>query len=429
MECNPANDSYYSGFGARPWDDRKVVTLEGRYELLELLSSGGMGTVHRARHRKLDRIVAIKFMSPSARADAELRERFMHEARVASSFGHPNIVDVTDFGIDEERGYFIVMEHLEGHTLRDRMNEQPMRARVACDIVEQCAWALLHIHSRGVIHCDLKPENVFLAECGEELRRRNHVKLIDFGLAFRPTEPSFSLAGTPPYLAPERLRGAPPSPVADLYALGSLFYEILTGRPPYEGQVHEMVDQQLAGDTPPAPSELMHERLEARTDDVVMRAIAFDPAERPQSAEAFLFELRTLMSMMGMRVRRVARTAHGPVRRTRASPLATRRIGVPRAHPRVPVSLAVKVRRGDHALEEGMAENLSPGGAFIVMPLLLPLGAEVLVDLPVDHEHALSVRAVVRWHRQPAGTTQHGCGLEWVDLTDSVRLKLVEATS
>ena len=367
-------------------------------------------------------------MSPSARADAELRERFMHEARVASSFGHPNIVDVTDFGIDDERGYFIVMEHLEGQTLRERMNEQPMRARVACDIVEQCAWALRHIHSRGVIHCDLKPENIFLAHFGEESRRRNHVKLIDFGLAFHPMEPNYTLAGTPPYLAPERLRGSPPSPVADLYALGALFYEVLTGRPPYEGQMIEMFDQQLSGAAPPAPSELMHERLEARTDEVIMRAIAFDPRERPQTAEAFLFELRTLMSMMGMRVRRVTRTTgHASVRRTGAEAVTTRRIGLPRAHPRVPVSIAVKVRRDD-SQEEGVAENLSPGGVFIALPSLLPLGTEVLVDLPLDPERALSVRAVVRWQRPASGLILPGCGLEWVKLSDSTRIKIIEAT-
>ncbi|MEO6951227.1 MAG: serine/threonine-protein kinase [Polyangia bacterium] len=412
-----------------------MATLEGRYELLELLSSGGMGSVHRARHRQLNRIVAIKFMSPTARADAELRDRFMHEARIASSFVHPNIVGVTDFGIDEERGYFIVMEHLAGHTLRDRMNEQPMRARVACDIVEQCAWALRHIHSRGVLHCDLKPENVFLAEFDEESRRRNHVKLIDFGLAFHPTEPSYSLAGTPPYLAPERLRGAPPSPAADLYALGSLFYEILTGRPPYEGQILDMVDQQLSGSAPPAPSELMHERLEARTDDVIMRAIAFDPAQRPQTAEAFLFELRTLMSMMGMRVRRVARSTHGPVRRTGAAPAVTRRIvsTVARAHPRVPVQLAVKVHRDDDSLEVGVTENLSPGGAFVVLPAGLPIGlaigTEVLVDLPLQKEEAVRLRAVVRWQRLGKDDTQTGYGLQWLDVSESMQQRLALATA
>ena len=419
----------------------EVASLEGRYELLELLSSGGMGSVHRARHRQLDRTVAIKFMSTSARADPELRERFMHEARIASSFVHPNIVGVTDFGVDEERGYFIVMEHLVGHTLRDRMNEQPMRARVACDIVEQCAWALRHIHSRGVLHCDLKPENVFLAEFGEESRRRNHVKLIDFGLAFHPTEPSYSLAGTPPYLAPERLRGAPPSPTADLYALGSLFYEILTGRPAYEGEILEMVDKQLSGSSPPAPSELMNERLEARTDDVVMRAIAFDPAQRPQTAEAFLFELRTLMSMMGMRVRRVARSTHGPVRRTGAVLAVTRRVAAKtsRAHPRVPVQLAVKLRRGLDPAEEGVTENLSPGGALIVLPHELPVGTEVQVELPLEQHEPVHLRAIVRWRRpceaslspSPSTSTSGvhiGHGVQWLDVDESVQRWLALAT-
>jgi serine/threonine-protein kinase len=286
--------------------------LEGRYELEELLSEGGMGSVWRARHQTLDRRVAVKFMSAALRDNPEMRARFTSEARVASGLVHPNIVSVTDFGIDSERGYFLVMELLQGQTLRQRMDEQLPRARVACDVVEQIAWALRYIHAGGIIHCDLKPENVFLACLEQESRRKNHVKLIDFGLALRSTGGPASVAGTPPYVAPERLHQAPPSARSDIYSLGALFYEMLTGRVPYAGSLFEIVEQHNQGKVPPAPSTLTDEPIEPRADELIMRALSLNPEARQPHAEAFLFELRTLMSMMGMRVRRVAHVHVSP---------------------------------------------------------------------------------------------------------------------
>jgi eukaryotic-like serine/threonine-protein kinase len=282
------------------------TALEGRYELEDLLSEGGMGSVWRARHTTLDRLVAVKFMSAALRDDPEMRRRFTSEARVASALTHPNIVSVTDFGVDAERGYFLVMELLHGQSLRQRMEEALPRARVACDVVEQIAWALRYIHACGIIHCDLKPENIFLARLDEDPRRRNHVKLIDFGLALRSTNQRASVSGTPPYLAPERLRGEPPSPRSDIYSLSAVFYEMLTGRVPFEGSLLDIRTAHLAGAPPPAPSSLTDEPIEPRADELILRALSINPEERQPHAEAFLFELRTLMSMMGMRVRRVA---------------------------------------------------------------------------------------------------------------------------
>jgi serine/threonine-protein kinase len=295
-----------------PPESATTPALEGRYELEELLSEGGMGSVWRARHQTLDRRVAVKFMSAALRDNPEMRVRFTSEARVASALVHPNIVSVTDFGIDSERGYFLVMELLQGQTLRQRMEEQLPRARVACDVVEQIAWALRYIHAGGIIHCDLKPENVFLACLEQESRRRNHVKLIDFGLALRSAGAPTSVAGTPPYVAPERLRNQAPSPRSDIYSLGALFYEMLTGRVPYEGSLFDIVQRHAEGKLPPIPSSLTDEVIEPRADDLIMRALSLNPEARQPNAEAFLFELRTLMSMMGMRVRRVTHVhSHG----------------------------------------------------------------------------------------------------------------------
>jgi len=404
--------------------------LEGRYDLVELLSEGGMGSVWRARHTTLDRPVAIKLMSADLREDPEMRSRFSLEARVASALAHPNIVATTDFGFDADHGYFLVMELLEGQSLRDRMEAQRLRARVACDIVEQVAWALRYIHSRGIVHCDLKPENIFLAQLDEESRRRNHVKLIDFGLAFRSAGTPTVLAGTPPYLAPERLRGDPPSPMSDLYSLGAVFYEILTGRVPYEGSLLDIVDQQLRGAHPPPPSTLVDEPLEPRADEVVMRALAMNPADRQQSVEAFLFELRTLMSMMGMRVRRVTRAGGTRLlRRTRAlvsTPTLARK---QRQHERISLVVPVTLRSGDASLRAGVTENVSTGGMFVALHAPPPAGTEVEVVLPIraSNDQALIARAVVRWHRSSQGDMASGCGLEWLDPTDSLRASIAAA--
>jgi serine/threonine protein kinase len=401
--------------------------LEGRYDLGELISEGGMGAVWRARHRVLDRPVAIKFMSADLRKDPEMRGRFSLEARVASALAHPNIVTTTDFGIDPERGYFLVMELLHGQSLRQRIDSVRLKARVACDIVEQVAWALRYIHSRGIMHCDLKPENIFLAQLDEESRRRNHVKLIDFGLAFRSTGQPTALAGTPPYLAPERLRGAPPSPLSDLYSLGAVFYEMLTGRVPYEGSLLDIVDQQMHGELPPPPSTLISEPLEPRADDVVLRALAIRPGDRQHSVEAFLFELRTLMSMMGMRVRRVTRVGGTRMLRRSRTPVGSPLTRQVRVHDRQSIAVPVTLRGGGTDTRDGVAENVSPGGIFVAVHQPPATGTEVEVVLPVRRpgDETLIARAVVRWQRSAndAGLAS-GCGLEWLDPTDGLRSRL-----
>jgi serine/threonine protein kinase len=307
-------------------------------------------------------------------------------------------------------------------TLRERMDRQRLRARVVCDIVEQVAWALRYIHSRGIVHCDLKPENIFLAHLDDESRRRNHVKLIDFGLAFRSAGSPTVLAGTPPYLSPERLRGEPPSPLSDLYSLGAVFYEMLTGRVPYEGSLLDIVDQQMRGDLPPPPSSLMDEPLEPRADDVILRALAMRPEQRQANIESFLFELRTLMSMMGMRVRRVTRVGGSRRRREIEVPRARTR----RDHERHHIALPVTLRSDDDDARAGVTENLSTGGLFVQLHSPPPTGTELEVALPLhryaDDDTSLVARAVVRWRRGNTDTgMKSGCGLEWINPTDSFR--------
>jgi hypothetical protein len=284
--------------------------LDGKYQLEELISEGGMARVFRARHRELGRPVAIKLVLEGLKDDARMRELFYSEARIASSLIHPHIGQVNDFGVDPDLGFFLVMDLLEGETLRQRMRAKWPNLRVAAELLDQVVSAVRYIHDRGIIHCDLKPENIFLARFPDE--RGPHAKLIDFGLAFRvdalPGDPS----GTLQYMAPERIHGGAPTPQCDVYSLGVILYELTTRQRPFDVRKRK-------SDAPLLPSDLTGEP-DARLDSLLLRALSGDPQNRHPSTEAFHFELRTWMSMRGLRTARPAAqkgelnaVAEGPV--------------------------------------------------------------------------------------------------------------------
>jgi serine/threonine protein kinase len=286
--------------------------LDGRYELLEMISEGGMGQIYRARHHDLGRMCAVKLLRRDIRTDTAVREHFFREARLASSLVHPGLVGVLDFGFDKRAGFYLVMNLLEGPTLRERMKDGlPIRA--AIDIVEQTAEAVRYLHELGIVHCDLKPENIILVKSEEQpsgARRHNTVKVLDFGLSWSAQYiGDAQLAGTPPYLAPERLAGSGPASTNDIYALGAILYELVAGSPPYAGSINEMIGEQLRGVMPPPPSLACKERIDDFADQMILKALAREPERRHSNIEAFLFEIRTLMRMTGMRRRRGRRDA------------------------------------------------------------------------------------------------------------------------
>jgi tRNA A-37 threonylcarbamoyl transferase component Bud32 len=278
----------------------------GRYHVLERIGAGGMGKVFKVVHAKLGKTFALKIIRDSLAGQDKARDLFYREARMASSLSHPNIGAVVDFGEDEKLGAFMVMEFLQGEPLHRMLKrEKRLSLRQAIEIIQQVAEALHYIHSKGIVHCDIKTENILLTEVPDTKRRRLQVKLLDFGLArsTTTTRNTNSLAGTPHYVAPERIRGQKASPSSDIYGLGILFYEILTGRVPWDGTVDEILSGHL-NLSPTPPSRLLEGGLDPAVEKLILRALAKTPEKRHKDIAAFLYELRTVMDMLGYGRRR-----------------------------------------------------------------------------------------------------------------------------
>jgi Protein kinase domain len=283
----------------RPRGARTGDVIGGRYVVEGQLGRGGMGRVLRVRHQVLGKAFALKLIKAPIATDPRIREMFYREARLASALTHDNICSIVDFGQDSKFGLFMVMELLDGQTAHSKLRGGGrMAPKVACDIMWQVCDAVRFIHGRAIIHGDIKSENIFLVRSPGA---RRVVKVLDFGLA-RPDlgTGAGSIDGTPEYLAPERIAGhAPASPATDIYALGIVFFELLTGTLPFIGDMDAVFKAHAESVVPP-PSSLIDEPLDERADQIVVRATAKDPAERHQDVAALMYELRALMNMLGM---------------------------------------------------------------------------------------------------------------------------------
>lgn len=279
--------------------------IAGRYKIVDRIGVGGMGKVYKVGHTQLSKTFALKVIGENLADTDEARELFYREARLASAVNHPNITSVVDFGEDPDVGAFMVMEYVEGEPVhRVLRRETRLGVRVACEIILQVADALHYVHSQGIVHCDIKTENILLAEQAGTKRRQIVVKLLDFGLARSLTggRSSGPLSGTPHYVSPERIRGDAATPSSDLYALGILFYELLTGHVPWDGAVSTILSGHL--DQQPVPPSQLVPGLEPALETLILRAIAKTPAERHKDMAAFIYELRTVMDMLGFGHRR-----------------------------------------------------------------------------------------------------------------------------
>jgi serine/threonine protein kinase len=266
--------------------------IDDRYEIIDALGSGGMGHVYRARRFRLGDEVAIKVMQATADRPPEMRERFLRESRACAQLRHPNIVGLLDFGFDVANQPFMVMELLSGPSLREEIDlEAPMSPARVASILGPVGAALQLAHDRGITHRDLKPANIVAHryESGERV-----YKVIDFGLAAmkatndqtRLTDPQFFL-GTLAYAAPEQMRGEEVTPATDVYALGVIAYEMLTGARPHDGANQATLITQALTQSPVSPAARRGD-LPAGVDRAVMRALDKEPAMRWQSVAEFV---------------------------------------------------------------------------------------------------------------------------------------------
>jgi serine/threonine protein kinase len=284
-----------------------MQTVGGRYALDGRLGEGGMGQVYRARHLQLGKPFALKIIAPAFAEDGAARARFNEEARLASEISHPNIVSVVDFGEDPQFGAYMVMELVEGEPLI-AAGVLPMTPKRALDVLAQVADALDHIHKRGIVHGDVKAENIMLTAepaGATGARRRRIVRLLDFGLARRDEHVSEegTVSGSPHYLAPERAAGGAATVITDIYALGILGYLLFAGSLPFDGTVMEILMAQIHQVADPLVKR-RGEVVDGSVEQLILRAMAKDPAQRHQSAAAFRYELNTVMDMLDMGRRR-----------------------------------------------------------------------------------------------------------------------------
>ena len=274
----------------------------GPYEIVELLDTGGMGEVYRARDARLDRTVVVKVLPPGFAGNAEWRQRFDREARLISTLSHPHICTLFDVG-EQDGVAFLVMEHLEGETLAARLTRGAIPLGPALTVAIQIAEALSHAHERGVVHRDVKPGNVMLTPLG--------AKLLDFGLAKahrilsaaqsvaladQPTErrnitEHGVLVGTVRYMAPEQLEGRDADTRSDLFAFGALVYEMVTGRAPFDGASHASVIAAIIGGEPQPVSAILPNTPPA-LEHLIKRCLAKNPNDRWQTARDVAAELK-----------------------------------------------------------------------------------------------------------------------------------------
>ncbi|MBK9034152.1 MAG: protein kinase [Myxococcales bacterium] len=281
--------------------------IAGRYRVLSKLGEGGMGAVYRGEQISLKRTVAIKVLRPELSANPGLVRRFNAEAELAAKLSHPNTVNIYDFGQDGTGALFIAMEYLEGRSLRQVVTtEGPLPPARALAIGRQIAASLSDAHGHGIVHRDLKPDNVMLTERGRE---HDVVRVLDFGIAKlrddnRQTVNAMTqagdLVGTPQYMAPEQIRGDEVDGRTDVYALGAMLYEMVTGRLPFEGPTVMAVLSKHLTETPPPPTARRPDLgLAPALDSLIMAALAKEPSQRPPSMDHYAEQMAALAPHVG----------------------------------------------------------------------------------------------------------------------------------
>ncbi|MBA2783617.1 MAG: serine/threonine protein kinase [Rubrobacteraceae bacterium] len=266
--------------------------VDNRYAISRTLGRGGVAEVFLAHDGVLGRDVALKMLNRERSRDDEYVERFRREAQSAAALSHPNIVSIYDRGEAEDGSCYICMEYLPGGTLKDRISRDGrLASSVVAEVAMQISGALDAAHERGVIHRDIKPQNVLITRSGD-------VKVADFGIALAESETSITRAnlvlGTAAYMSPEQATGGRVGPRSDLYSLGVVMYEVLTGEVPFDGDDPVAVATKHVNSPPRPPRETVSD-IPGGLNDLVLRLLAKDPDDRPTSASALVGEIQRSM--------------------------------------------------------------------------------------------------------------------------------------
>jgi serine/threonine-protein kinase len=300
--CPSCGLVYPEGHSFCPLDGARLVVAEdplmgtvlgGKYRVVERIGEGGMGCVYRAQHVHRDRLVAVKVLPSTMSRDEELKERFFREARAANMVRHENIVEVFDLEETTSGLVFMAMELLAGESLEDMLRERgPMDVEAAVHVLRQILLVLGPAHAMGVIHRDLKPDNIFIVPREGD---PHFVKILDFGLAYLAREPKLTekgtILGTPEYMPPEIVVGEPPGPTSDLYSLGCIGYAMVTGRPPFLASNYVRIMSMQVTEPPPP----LVDGCPAPLGAIILRLLEKSPGDRHQDAYAVMRELDAFM--------------------------------------------------------------------------------------------------------------------------------------
>ena len=356
--------------------------IAGRYELEKLVGSGGMSNVFRAHDRLLERTVALKILHEQYTRDDDYVERFRREARAVAKLAHPNIVTVIDRGEQDGR-QFIVFEYVDGPNLKDLTRNGPLEVRDAIGLTLQVARALSFAHDRGLVHRDVKPQNVLLNEDGQ-------AKVTDFGIArsldVQGVTQTGTVLGTSDYIAPEQARGQKVDPKTDMYSLGAVLYELLVGEVPFSGDNFVAVAMRHVNE--PVPSVLgARPDCPARLDFAIQRAMAKDPDDRFASMDDFVAELEVCLTELDGRGDEGATMIVPPARPPRH--VARRR---PRRVPITPLLIL-------------LAGTLVAVGAYL---LLRDDGARKALTRASSSSEAVRLQGLSAYDPPPGDGSEHG---------------------